>query len=301
MSTPTDPRHEYSSTYVVQDRSNQEELTRLHIQDQLITAGMGGVLPEQPDPTVFGRVLDVGCGTGDWLIEAAKTYPTMSRLVGVDISGKMLDYARAQAAAQQESLRVEFTVMDVLRLLEFPNDSFDLVNARLTWSYLRTWDWPKFLSEFQRVCRRGGVIRITECDIYESNSPALTRLSEMFLQALYQAGQFFKPNRRGVIDELASLLHRHGLQEVQTRSHALHYHAGTLEGQHFADNVRLGYSTVVPFLRRWIRVPDDYEAIYQQMLHEVQQPDFVATWTMLTAWGEVTVKDRTSTPLSRDR
>ena len=213
----------------------------------------------------------------------------------------MLDYARAQAATQQESQRVEFAVMDALRLLEFPNDSFDLVNARLGWSYLRTWDWPKFLSEFQRVCRRGGVIRITECDIYESNSPALTRLSEMFLQALYQARQFFKPNRRGVIDEIGPLLKRLGLQQVQTCVRTLHYRAGTPEGEHFADNVRLGYSTVVPFLRRWIRVPDDYEVIYKQMLHEVQQPDFVATWTMLTAWGEVTVKDGTPTPLSRDR
>jgi ubiquinone/menaquinone biosynthesis C-methylase UbiE len=286
---------------VVQDRSNQEELTRLHIQDQMVTAGMGGVLPEQPDPMLFGRVLDVGCGTGDWLIEAAKTYPTMSRLVGVDISGKMLDYARVQADAQQESHRVEFAVMDALRLLEFPNDSFDLVNARLAWSYLRTWDWPKFLSEFQRVCRRGGVIRITESDIYESNSPALTRLSEMFLQSLFQAGHFFAPNRRGVIDEIAPLLRRHGLQRIQTRIHTLHYRAGTPEGQHFAENVQLGYRTVVPFLRRRMRVPDDYEAIYQQMLHEVQQPDFVATWTMLTAWGEVAAKDETPTPLSRDR
>jgi hypothetical protein len=32
---------------------------------------------------------------------------------------------------------------------------------------------------------------------------------------------------------------------------------------------------------------DDYEAIYQQMLAEIQQPDFVATWKMVTAWGSV--------------
>src|SRR5712691_9601457 len=86
MPTPTDPREEYASTYIVQDRSNQEEMTRLQIQDQMVTTGMGGVLPEQSDPTVFQRVLDVGCGTGGWLIQAAQTYPSMTKLLGVDIS-----------------------------------------------------------------------------------------------------------------------------------------------------------------------------------------------------------------------
>ena len=39
------------------------------------------------------------------------------------------------------------------------------------------------------------------------------------------------------------------------------------------------------FFRKWTRVPDDYEAIYQQALEDMQQPGFVATWTLLTAWG----------------
>jgi ubiquinone/menaquinone biosynthesis C-methylase UbiE len=130
MSTPTDPRREHPSTYVVQDRSNEEELTRLQVQDQLVTASMGGVLPEQPDPTIFQRVLDVGCGTGGWLIEVAKTYPSISLLVGVDISSKMLDHARTQAEAQQVSDRVQFRAMDALRMLEFPAKSFELVNQR---------------------------------------------------------------------------------------------------------------------------------------------------------------------------
>src|SRR5579875_2997785 len=86
MATPSNHHSEHPSTYVVQDRSNEEELKRLQIQDHLITTDMGGVLPEQPDPARFQRVLDVGCGTGDWLIEAAKTYPTMKLLVGVDVS-----------------------------------------------------------------------------------------------------------------------------------------------------------------------------------------------------------------------
>ena len=94
MSNSTDPRREHPSTYFVQDRSNEDELTRVTIQDEMTTTGMGGVMPEQPDPTIFQRVLDVGCGTGGWLIEAARTYPTLSLLVGVDVSSRVVEYAR---------------------------------------------------------------------------------------------------------------------------------------------------------------------------------------------------------------
>ena len=298
MSTPTDPRQEHPSTYVVQDRSNEEELTRLQVQDQMMTTGMGGVLPEQPDPTIFQRVLDVGCGTGGWLIEAAKTYPGMTRLIGVDVSSRMIEYARAQAEAQQVSDRVRFATMDALRMLEFPADYFDLVNQRLGASYLRTWDWPKLLHEFQRVTRPGGVIRVTETDgIAESSSPALTRLNLLMVQALYQAGHLFTAEGNGLISQLAHLLHQYGLKNVQTRAYTLEHRAGTPEGQHFYEDMKRAFRTMLPFLRKWTRVPDDYETIYQQMLSEIQQPDFVAPWNLLTAWGINPPKKKKTAPM----
>src|SRR5690242_11234173 len=119
-------RNENPSTYFVQDRKDKRELTRLMIQDRLMTAMMGGVLPEQPDPTIFHRVLDVACGTGGWVIEAAQTYPEVS-LVGIDISQRMIKYARTQAEACQIHDRIEFRVMDALGPLDFPTASFDLV------------------------------------------------------------------------------------------------------------------------------------------------------------------------------
>jgi ubiquinone/menaquinone biosynthesis C-methylase UbiE len=277
---------EYSNTYFVQDRSNEEELARLQVLDQMLTAGMGGVLAEQPDPTIFHRVLDVGCGTGGWLIEAAKQYPNMSLLIGVDASKRFVQYARKAAEAQQFNKRVEFHEMDALLVLEFPADFFDLVNHRGAASWLRTWDWPRLLNEYQRVCKPGGIIRVTEGDwLSEKTHPALAHLIDMTLEAVHQAGHYFTSHSNGVTSQLAHLLQQHGVQNVQTKACTLEFRAGTPAGQLFYENFRLGYRTVLPFFRRWIRVPDNYEEIYQQALQEMQQPDFVATWNLLTAWG----------------
>src|SRR6185312_10256299 len=227
MPIPPEHKREQPNTYVVPDRSHQDELNRLQIQDHLFTATMGGVLSEQPDPTIFSRVLDVGCGTGGWLIELAQTMPACTLLVGVDASRKFVEYARAQAEAAQVSDRVEFHVADALRMLEFPTSFFDLVNHRAGMGWLRTWDWRKLLEEYQRVCRPGGVVRITESEWAVSNSPALTRLSDLIVQAFSNAGHLFTPTRDGLTSKLASLLQQHGVQQVQARVSTLHYQAGT--------------------------------------------------------------------------
>ena len=77
MSDLTEPLKEHESTYFVQDRSILDEMKRLDIQDKMLNIQMGGVLPELADPTTLRRVLDVGCGTGYWLMETARAYPTI--------------------------------------------------------------------------------------------------------------------------------------------------------------------------------------------------------------------------------
>lgn len=285
MSTPSNPPQGPSGTYFVADKANEDELARLQSQDRLVTESMGGVLTEQPDPSVFQRVLDVGCGTGGWLIKMARTYPHMSLLVGVDISERMINYARTQAETEQLSDRVEFRVMDALRMLEFPDDYFDLVNERLGGSYLRTWDWPKLLQEFQRVARPHGVIRCNETNIPESNSPALTSLLQVMQDAFYQAGHSFSATNDSGTRELVRLMQQHGIQNVQTRYLESEYRIGTLAGQLFREDMERVFRIALPFFQKWTRVPDDYQELYQQALKEMRQPDFVARATMLTAWG----------------
>jgi ubiquinone/menaquinone biosynthesis C-methylase UbiE len=198
----------------------------------------------------------------------------------------MIEYARSQAKAEQVSERVEFRVMDALRMLEFPTGYFDLVNQRSAASWLRTWDWPKLLEEYQRVTRPGGVVRITESHWFmDVSGPTLVQIGELIIRAFYQAGHSFTPKSDGVTSELPSLLVRHGLENVQTRAFALEWGAGTPKWQDLYKDVELIFRTIQPFLRKWVRLPDDYETVCQRALSEMRQPDSIAKGHMVTVWG----------------
>ncbi|HEX6482693.1 MAG TPA: methyltransferase domain-containing protein [Ktedonobacteraceae bacterium] len=286
MTMPSHPgKPSYSGTYFVQDQKNEEELRRLADQDHLVTASMGGVLPEQANPRAFQRVLDIACGTGGWALEVAQTYPEMS-LVGIDINLRMIEYARAQASAKLIDDRVEFHVMDALRVLDFPDASFDLVNLRFALSFVRTWDWPGVLHELLRVVRPGGVVRLTDEEvIHQSTSPGAMQFCEMLLCALFRSGHLFAQESAGLTTHLAPLLSGHGFERVQTRAHPLQYRAGTPQGQVYIEDGMYVLRTLRPFLQKWGCISKDYDALHQQTLDELHRPDFCATWHLLTAWG----------------
>lgn len=279
------PSQSYTGTYFVQDQQNEEELQRIASQDHLVTASMGGVLAEQHTPERLRRVLDVACGVGGWAREAARTYPTMT-VVGIDLNPWMVAYAREQAVAQGLEKQVTFQVMDALRALDFPDTSFDLINLRFAVSFVRTWEWPRLLGELWRILRPGGVMRLTDEEIiHQSSSPAAMQFCTMLLCALYQSGHLFDQESAGLTSHLASLLTQQGYRQVDTRSYALHYQAGTPEGEAYArDGVQV-VRTLRPFLEKWGCISTDYESLHLRVSTEVAHPGFSATWNLLTAWA----------------
>ena len=285
-SFPEPGKHEKPHTYVVQDRNNDEELLRLTIQDHATTHLMGGVLPEQPDPSIFRSVLDVGCGTGGWAIELAQQYPTI-QVVGIDISERMIRYAQQRAEEAGVADRVTFQIMDALQGLAFREHSFDLVNERASSGYVRTWEWQKFLEELQRVARPSGVVRITEGEMFHSNAPALGKLCELPVRALHHAGHFFEPTVTGIIDHLKMLMKQTQYVHIHQRSYVLEYETGTQtpEAQAFSEDIQYLFRTIRPFLRKFGGLPDDYTALYQQAVEELQQPGYVVRAGGLTVWG----------------
>src|SRR6516164_3260497 len=118
-----------SANIYISDPESGAEMARLIDQDRLITTGMGGLLPERSnDFTGIGRVLDGACGPGGWALEIAFKHPEIE-VVGFDVSKAMIDYANAQARVQGLD-NASFQVMNLLKPLDFPDNSFDLSNGR---------------------------------------------------------------------------------------------------------------------------------------------------------------------------
>ncbi len=114
-----------------------------------------------------GKILEVACGTGLNI----PLFPAGNDITAVDLSPKMLDVARANAA--EHRLNVSLSVMDAENL-EFADGSFDTIVSTLS-----TCTFPnpiKALQEIKRVCRPDGVILLLEHG--HSNLPWLAKFQD---------------------------------------------------------------------------------------------------------------------------
>ncbi|MDH5704154.1 MAG: class I SAM-dependent methyltransferase [Aigarchaeota archaeon] len=99
-----------------------------------------------------GRVLDVGCGTGDNSIFLAKSGLSV---VGIDIAKGAIGLAKAKAI--ERNATVDFQVANALELyLNFRRDEFDNVLDSGLFHTLGDEERPVFASQINRVLHIGG-------------------------------------------------------------------------------------------------------------------------------------------------
>jgi demethylmenaquinone methyltransferase / 2-methoxy-6-polyprenyl-1,4-benzoquinol methylase len=118
-------------------------------------------------PTPTGRILDVGCGTGELTRLLARRFPRAT-VVGMDFTAAMLREAGRRTGAGGSVAYGRGTTMR----LPFPDGTFDLVtNAFLVRNLV---DLPHAFVEMRRVLRPGGTLLVLE--ITEPVSPAVGRM-----------------------------------------------------------------------------------------------------------------------------
>jgi ubiquinone/menaquinone biosynthesis C-methylase UbiE len=173
---------DYASKYADQHRGMAEKFGEDYAQ-KLRTQGFSQ-----------GKIIDVGCGFGATNIALAKHFPD-SKLVGIDLSEPLLDYARKAAAEADLSYRMQFEKADV-HGIPYPENSFDVaININM----LHLVEEPiKMLDEIERVLKPDGKLYIA--DLRRSllgfledeirSALTITEANELFNQSMIRAGNF---------------------------------------------------------------------------------------------------------------
>ncbi len=268
------------------DPESGSEMARLITQDQLLTKGMGGLFSERTDLSSIHRILDLACGPGGWALNVATAYPNI-QVVGIDISHAMIEYAQAQAQVRRLQ-NIRFRVQDILQPLNFPAESFDLINARLI-TFIGPERWPVLLQQCQHLLRPGGIIRLTETEAPITTSAALQKMHGYFTRSLKALGQSFSPDGElvGTMPILGRLLRDAGYQMVQAKAHVIEWSNGTEAYESFYQNSMIAFKMMQKFIiRAGIAAQEELDLVYDQILQEMLAEDFCAVYLLLTAWGE---------------
>jgi SAM-dependent methyltransferase len=142
-------------------------------------------------------VLDVATGTGRLPLSLLRQWGYRGRIVGLDLSRRMLDIAQRRTQAQRH--RVGLVAQNAMAL-PFPNECFDAVTCIEALEFLPV---PQAaLTEMVRVLRSGG-------DLLISN--------RVGTDALFFPGRAYRPRT------LEDQLHVLGLVGVQTQRWQVHY------------------------------------------------------------------------------
>jgi ubiquinone/menaquinone biosynthesis C-methylase UbiE len=220
----------------------REELTSNVYDDirfqRVIVEEVGELLPAkllaECDLSRAHAILEIGCGTGEWLRALARQYPDL-QCIGIDEDE--LQVKAANAMAYRDGLaQVAFlshAINDLPPTL-FPEASFDLVHLSFLSRYILTADYPALARMYAALCRPGGIVCWTEAELPITNSAAFERLTAFVCEALQRAGKSFIPESMW---EWAELFVAHSGKTGVDRSSYQRRHLG-----------------IAPMLSRWLRV-----------------------------------------------
>ena len=151
-------------------------------------------------------ILDVGCGIGRTPCHLARRYGC--RVVGIDISEKMIDWSNERAKREGVEDKVAFRVADA-QDLPFEDGSFDVVINESVLAFVN--DRRRALSEYVRVTRPGGYVGLNESSWIKIPVPAEV--------AQFLSSDMFAGARMETIDANERLFAESGLEDIRVVVH----------------------------------------------------------------------------------
>jgi len=112
------------------------------------------ILSKLKDFNPKGTLVDIGCGSGNLIIQIAESFPDLN-LIGIDIASEILEFAKKRALDRSLGKRIEFKIGNVEKL-PFSNESIDFIISTFS---LHHWENPvKGFNEIHRVLKRDGTM-----------------------------------------------------------------------------------------------------------------------------------------------
>lgn len=249
-----------------------EEINHLDLQHYLLRHVLkGNYLAPIIEPA---RILDVGTGTGRWLIEMAQEFP-QAALFGVDLALPIEN-------ADNLPANCHFQAANVLNILPFKDASFDFVHQRLLIFAIPLLHWQLLIDDLVRVTRQGGWIELVEVTTdFQHVGPSTQQILNLIVLTSLQRG--LDP---AISQRIHILLSKAGLKHVGTSTQLIP--AGTWGGQLGTMGltaIQAIVETMKPLvLQQMQTTPEDFERLVAEMIQECEQ--YKTTFTFHIAYGK---------------
>ena len=246
------------------------EIDRLDIQHYALRETMGANFLAPVDSPQ--RLLDVGCGTGQWGFEACLQFPD-ALVVGLDLV----------AGKPNRPSRYHWVKANLLQGLPFVQDQFDFVHQRLLVTGVPVASWPPVVAEFVRVTRPGGWVELVEPPLaLEEAGPATERLLALTTGISAALGL---DTTRVVFDSLDGYLRQAGLVGVERRQLSMPIGRwGGQIGSLLVTDLRAGFTRVCEVLQARSKLSAEEAADVIKRAHEEWEHGRMS-WTFATAFG----------------
>src|ERR1019366_6815293 len=229
-----------------------------------------------------------GSGPGGWTLDVARSYP-QKEITGIDISDTMLAHANEQKKIHGLT-NIHFKKMDVRQELQFPDQSFNLVNIRAATGYVSRSLWPLLLKECMRITKAGGILRISESDrIALTNSAAFEKYAHYLthLLSVMQYGFGADTYTFGMGPTLGKLLENAGYNNIRFKSYVLDFSYGTAFHSIQLQNIGITFQSLHPrFIEMGLATQEELENLHEALIQEMTSETFCAVGYILTFCGK---------------
>ncbi|KAI8088046.1 S-adenosyl-L-methionine-dependent methyltransferase [Gilbertella persicaria] len=210
------------------------------------------------------QVLDIGCG-----LDMATEFP-VAQFIGIDKDSLFPQTIRPA--------NVTFKEGDVRNGLDFPDNTFDLVQIRLFLLAFDMNDWDNFFKEAYRVLKPNGYIQWMEPKMADEGNETVRGFSAEVTKMMREKNQDPK-----IHEHLEAILSKHGFipKEKITKAVPLKNHPLSDEFMFIID-ISLDYCK--PIIIGMYRLTSDEEFLdFKKNLLESRRSSSAATWSCVAA------------------